>query len=181
LINAFRATLEEVQEAALLLQVSDISNPHHDELNGEVEKILDDLGVKDTPRLKVFNKVDQLDGEQRKSLEALASRNGNGERPPVMVSGLTGEGLEELLRQIDAALPTDPILKLSLHIPLSEGRSLALIHALGRVLHSQVIDSHIDLEAEVPQSIAQRLKLDDFAKLGTSRNESAYQDMRGVN
>ena len=54
LIKAFRATLEEVQEAALLLQVSDISNPRHDELEEEVEKILDDLGVKETPRLRVF-------------------------------------------------------------------------------------------------------------------------------
>src|SRR6516164_453707 len=57
LIAAFRATLEEVQESALLLQVSDISNPHHDELDAEVEKILDDLGVKSTPRLHLFNKV----------------------------------------------------------------------------------------------------------------------------
>ena len=61
LITAFRATLEEVQEAALLLQVSDISNPQHDELDEEVEKILDELGVMGTPRLRVFNKVDQLD------------------------------------------------------------------------------------------------------------------------
>ena len=63
---------------------------------------------------------------------------------------LTGEGLDELLKRIDAALPIDPIVKLSLHMPLTEGRSLALIHALGRVVHSQVNDSHMDLEAEIP-------------------------------
>ena len=181
LIKAFRATLEEVQEAALLLQVSDISNPHHDELEEEVEKILDDLGVKETPRLRVYNKVDQLDAERRHNLEAACRRNGGGEEPPVLVSGLTGEGLDELLRRIDAALPLDPIVKLSLHMPLSEGRSLALIHALGRVLHSQVNDSHMDMEAEVPQSIATRLKLSTFTAEGTSGAGSAYHHVREVN
>lgn len=180
LIAAFRATLEEVQEAALLLQVSDISNPHHDELEEEVEKILDDLGVKETPRLQVFNKVDQLPGERRKNLEAAARRNGGGEEPPVLVSALTGEGLEELLRRIDAALPLDPIVRMSLHVPLSEGRSLALIHALGRVLHSEVSDSHMDMEAEVPQSIARRLKLSTFAAEGTSGAGAAYHNVREV-
>jgi len=180
LIKAFRATLEEVQEAALLLQVSDISNPHHDELEEEVEKILDDLGVKETPRLRVFNKVDQLDAERRGNLEAASRRNG-GDEPPVLVSGLTGEGLDELLRRIDAALPLDPIVKLSLHMPLSEGRSLALIHALGRVLHSHVSDSHMDMEAEVPQSIATRLKLKSYAAAGTSGTPRAYQNATEVN
>src|SRR5499427_184514 len=174
LITAFRATLEEVQEAALLLQVSDVSNPHHEELDAEVEKILADLGVKGTPRLHLFNKVDRLIPEQREQLEAACKRNGGGEEPPVLVSGLTGEGLDDLLRRIDAALPMDPIVKLSLHMPLSEGRSLALIHALGRVLHSEVSDSHMDLEAEVPQSIARRLKLDAFAANGTSGPAPAY-------
>jgi GTPase len=180
LIKAFRATLEEVQEAALLLQVSDISNPRHDELEEEVEKILDDLGVKETPRLRVYNKMDQLDAERRHNLEAACRRNG-GDEPPVLVSGLTGEGLDDLLRRVDTALPLDPIVKLSLHMPLSEGRSLALIHALGRVLHSQVSDSHMDMEAEVPQSIATRLKLSSFAAAGTSGTGSAYHGVRGVN
>jgi GTPase len=180
LITAFRATLEEVQESALLLQVSDVSNPHHDELDAEVEKILDELGVKSTPRLRVFNKVDRLPAEQREELEAACRRNG-GEQPPVLVSGLTGEGLEELLRRIDAALPLDPIVKLSLHMPLSEGRSLALIHALGRVLHSEVTcETHMDLEAEVPQSIARQLKLEAFVAPGTSAGHPAYQEMREV-
>jgi len=181
LITAFRATLEEVREAALLLQVSDISNPHHDELDAEVEKILDDLGVKATPRLRVFNKVDRLHLERCQQLEAASRRNGNAEEPPALVSALTGEGLEELLRRIDAALPLDPIVKLSLHMPLTEGRSLALIHALGRVLHSEVSDpQYMDLEAEVPQSVARRLKLDTFVADGTSQVLGAYQETREV-
>jgi len=93
LITAFRATLEEVQEAALLLQVSDISNPRHEELDVEVEKILDELGVMGRPRLRVFNKVDRLTEAQRQELEA-AWRGTGGGTPPVFVSALTEEGLE---------------------------------------------------------------------------------------
>lgn len=173
LITAFRATLEEVQEAALLLQVSDLSNPRHEELDVEVEKILDELGVKERPRLRVFNKVDRLTEAQRQELEAAWRGNGGG-APPVFVSALTGEGLEELLRRMDVVLPVDPVVKLSLHMPLSEGRSLALIHALGRVLHSRVSESHMDLEAEIPEAIARRLKLDDFVVKGTSQSFPAY-------
>jgi GTP-binding protein HflX len=168
LLTAFRATLEEVQEAALILHVSDVSNPHHAELDEEVDKILNDLGVADRPRLRVFNKVDRLSPEQRAQLvhpKAMGEGNSGG---PVLVSGLTGEGVEELLRRMDAALPVDPVVTLSLRLPLAEGRTLALVHALGRVLHSEVEDSHMLLDAEVPVSIARKLKLSAFAKDGTS-------------
>src|SRR6267142_739073 len=66
LLTAFRATLEEVQEAALILHVSDVSNPHHDELDEEVDKILRELGVDGRPRLRVLNKMDRLTPEDRK-------------------------------------------------------------------------------------------------------------------
>ena len=162
LITAFRATLEEVEEAALLLQVSDISNVHHDELDCEVDKILGELGVLDRPRLHVFNKVDRLTAEQRAEFAAAWTRGG-GTEAPVFVSATTGEGLDELLRRIDVSLPTDPLTTLCLRMPLKEGRSLALIHALGRVLRSEVNDSHMDLEAEIPAAVVRRLKLEKYA------------------
>jgi GTPase len=174
LMTAFRATLEEVQESALILQVSDISNPNHEELEQEVEKILGELGVLQRPRLRVFNKVDRLLAEQREDFAAAWSHETNGDAPPVFVSALTGEGLDELLKRIDGALPVDPVVKLSLHMPLTEGRSLALIHALGRVIHSEVNDSHMDLEAEVPETIARRLKLKDFEMKETLRPSPSY-------
>lgn len=167
LLTAFRATLEEVQEAALILQVSDVSNSHHAELDDEVDKILKDLGVADRPRLCVLNKVDLLTQEQKARLirpNAAGTGTNNG---PVLVSGLTGEGIDDLLKRMDAALPVDPVVTLSLRLPLAEGRTLALIHALGRVLHSEVEDSHMLLDAEVPVSIARKLKLSAFAKDGT--------------
>ena len=169
LLTAFRATLEEVQDAALILHVSDVSNPHHAELDAEVDKILGELGVADTPRLRVFNKVDRLTAEERAPLlhpygMGIGAAGGSG-----LVSALTGEGVEGLLRAMDAALPVDPMVTLSLRLPLAEGRMLALIHALGRVLHSEVRDSHMLMDAEVPASIARSLRLSAYAANGTSR------------
>lgn len=169
LLNAFRATLEEVQEAALILHVSDISNPHHHELNDEVDKILRELGVADRPVLHVYNKIDQLPASERRNLEKRAEGNSGSGDNPVLVSGLTGEGLDELLRRMDTAIPTDPLIALSLRIPLAEGRILAMIHALGRVLRSNVDASHMHMDANVPASIVQRFHLQKFATRGTSR------------
>lgn len=178
LMTAFRATLEEVQEAALILLVSDFSNPHHAELDAEVDRILNELGVAGRSRLRVFNKIDRLTQEQRAALTQSQGANGSGEtKDPcdacIFVSALTGEGVDELLRRMDAALPVDPVVTLSLRLPLSEGRTLSLVHALGRVLHSEIEDSHMLLNAEVPVSIARRLKLNTFAADGTSREARA--------
>jgi len=160
LLTAFRATLEEVQEAALILHVSDVSNPHHDELDEEVDKILLELGVDSRPRLRVLNKMDRLAPEDRKAIANGTERSAGG--APVLVSALTGEGIEELLRRMDAEMPTDPVVTLSIRLPLAEGRTLAMIHALGRVLHSETDDSHMRLDAEVPASIAKRLRLKEY-------------------
>jgi GTP-binding protein HflX len=151
LIAAFRATLEEVQESALILLVTDISNPHHTEQDAEVEKILKELGVADRPRLHVLNKIDRLTPEQTAAL--------NGKQSSSRVSGLTGEGLESLLAHIDQAMPVDPVLHLNFTLPLSNGRAIALVHALGRVLHSEVQDSAMAIEAEIPESVARQLRI----------------------
>ena len=163
LLTAFRATLEEVQEAALILHVSDVSNPHHEELDEEVDKILRELGVDGRPRLSVLNKMDRLTAEERKAVTNGAGKCADTGNAPVLVSALTGDGIEELLRRMDAEMPTDPLVTLSIRMPLAEGRTLAMIHALGRVLHSEIDDSHMRLDAEVPASIAKRLRLKDYS------------------
>ena len=161
LIAAFRATLEEVQEAALILQVTDISNPRHAELDEEVVKILQELGVADRPRLHIFNKIDRLAPEDREEVARIANigtHSGNGAASrSAFVSAETGEGLENLLAQIDAALPIDPITRIRLRLPMSEGRTLAMVHACGRVLSSEATGEQISLEAEVPETLARRL------------------------
>ncbi len=163
LLTAFRATLEEVREAALILHVSDTSNPHHDELDDEVDKILRELGVDGRPRLRVLNKMDRLTPEERRAVTNGAERGAGTGGTLVLVSALTGEGIEELLRRVDAEMPTDPVVTLSIRLPLAEGRTLAMIHALGRVLHSEIDDSHMRLDAEVPASVAKRLRLKEYA------------------
>ena len=167
LLTAFRATLEEVQEAALILHISDVSNPHHAELDDAVDKILKDLGVSDRPKLHVFNKVDRLTPQERAPLLHPYATGAGSSGGPVLVSALTGEGIDELLRRMDAALPVDPVVTLSLRLPLAEGRTLALVHALGRVLRSEVEDSHMLLDAEVPASIARRLRLASYVSKET--------------
>jgi len=172
LLTAFRATLEEVQEAALILMVSDISNPHHEDLDEEVEKILSELGVASRPRLHVLNKIDRLAPGEREVAMRGKEKSSGAVDSPIHVSALTGEGIEELLRRIDAEMPTDPVVTLSIRLPLAEGRTLAMIHALGRVLHSELDDSHMQLDAEVPESIARRLRLSEYAVAGTFRHTS---------
>jgi len=154
LIAAFRATLEEVQEAALIIHVSDISNPHHAEHDAGVLKVLDDLGVRDRLRLNVFNKTDQLSEDDLAALKKSNERRENA----VSTSAVTGAGLDELLVRIDAMMPVDPLVHLHLRIPVSDGRHLSLVHACGRVLQSQVLDGHMDMEAELPESLARRLE-----------------------
>jgi GTPase len=153
LMAAFKATLEEVEEAALILHVTDVSNPAHAEQDAEVEKVLSDLGVADRPRLRVFNKIDRLAPGDVEALGASAPRD------TALVSALTGAGLEQLLRQIDERMPVDPIVHMRFRLPLSDGRALSLVHGLGHVLSSEVEDTNMVVNAEVPESIVRRLGL----------------------
>ena len=151
LLAAFRATLEEVQQASLILHVTDISNPHHAEQDAEVDKVLAQLGVSDRARLHVFNKIDRLDPEAR---QALSVSNGN-----VYVSALNGIGLDDLLQRVDDSMAVDPVRRLHFSVPVADGRTLALVHGLGRVLHSDLRDSKMVIDAEIPESLVRRLRL----------------------
>lgn len=153
LIAAFRATLEEAQQAALILHVTDISNPRHAEQDAEVLKVLADLGVQDRPRLHVLNKIDCLGEEE---VTALQRANGHGQS--VFVSANTGEGLQDLLQRIDEVMPFDPLVKLRLYVPTSDGRTLSIVHGSGRVLHHQISDGYFVLDAEIPESLTRRLE-----------------------
>ncbi len=153
LLAAFRATLEEVQHASLIIQVTDLSNPHHAEQDSEVAKVLSDLGVDDRPRVRVYNKIDRVDSAE---LAAIARKNGN-----VYVSALTGAGFEDLLCRVDESMPVDPVVRRNFFVPLSDGRTLALVHGLGRVLHSEVRGAEVYIQADLPESVARRLRMLD--------------------
>jgi GTP-binding protein HflX len=124
LVAAFRATLEEVLSADLILHVRDISHPETVEQAADVAEILTSLGVgEDTPLIEVWNKLDLVDASQREALAAQASQ-----RPRVLpVSALTGEGVDTLLTLISATLDADRT-EAQLTVPFDQGRKRAWLH-----------------------------------------------------
>ena len=102
IVAAFRATLEEVEEASIILQVVDITHPNAAAQVDVVDKVLADLDVAHKPRILVLNKTDML-GESR-GLSALETRPSGTDVRAVFTSALTGEGLDDLLSEIDAVL-----------------------------------------------------------------------------
>ena len=135
LVAAFRATLEEVTEADLILHVRDIAHPESEAQRRDVETILASLGIDDTggaPRLEVLNKIDLLEPEARSILENRLDRR----RGAVAVSALTGEGLDDLTRAIAAQL-SKPANAVRLTVPLSDGADLAWLYAHGQVLNRE--------------------------------------------
>jgi GTP-binding protein HflX len=150
LVSAFRATLEEVQRAALLLHVSDVSSPIAHEQQRQVEDVLDELGVTSTPRVRVMNKIDLLPETQRRSLIDGAET--------IYVSAAQRLGMERLLAAIDERVQIDSIQRLSIRIPQSEGKLLAQIEARARILARAYRDSAVQMEVEAPESLARVLE-----------------------
>jgi GTP-binding protein HflX len=112
LIAAFRATLEEVLEADLILHVRDIAAPYSEQQKHDVEAVLAELGVEvdghESKIVEVWNKIDLLEGDRRHILAAQGERL---DRPPVLLSARTGEGLEALRRRIGEVLARDHIIR----------------------------------------------------------------------
>jgi len=141
LVAAFRATLEEVIEADLILHVRDISHAETDAQARDVENVLTDLGIDtlsaDGPILEVWNKIDLLGPVMR---EEAASAARWAERQPVCVSAATGEGIEALLRAIDARLGHgDEVIDLV--IPAHEGRLVNWLYEEAEVLDRQALET----------------------------------------
>ncbi len=161
LVKAFRATLEEVVEAKLILHVLDASCPDAAEQTGHVQKVLVEIGVAETPQLLVLNKIDLLPGDQPPEVVAQQILAETSDLVPKRLAGVsarTGAGIEKLLRAIDDLLPLDPIAHVRFAIPAGDGASLSLIHASAEVLSVQYESDVYTLEAMAPQSLRQRLK-----------------------
>lgn len=154
LVSAFRATLEEVQRASLILHVSDASSRLSAEQDAQVEIVLKELEVEKKPRLRVMNKVDLLDEEVAKSLIADAARPGS---KTVYVSAVEGTGLDVLLERIDKLIEEDRVSRVRLRVPQSEGKTLALLEARARIYSREYKDGAVELEVEAPASVLRRL------------------------
>ncbi len=130
LVEAFRATLEEVQEADVVLHVRDVANPDSEAQARDVETVLSELGVtldEGKTVIEVWNKVDLLSEDDREIIEGQARRNGAS-----AVSAVTGECCEALLRRIGGLIDDSPPVEVSLGV--HEGQALAWIYRNGRVL-----------------------------------------------
>ena len=155
LVSAFRATLEEVQRASLILHVSDASSRLSAEQDAQVEIVLKELEAEKRPRLRVMNKVDLMDEEVTENLIADAAREGS---RTVYVSAIEGTGLDHLLERIDKMIEEDQISRVKLRVPQKEGKMLALLEARARIYSRAYKDGAVELEVEAPQSVVRRIR-----------------------
>lgn len=150
LVTSFRATLEEVEQAEVLLHVRDAASTYGDEQKSQVEKVLGELDSLNKPRIEVMNKIDLLEAEERKGLETRSD--------VVAVSARDGDGTGQLLEALDSALHSDPILTAEFRVPQHEGGVLAMLEA-GAVIESRQYEGNlVRLSASGPSSLFGKLR-----------------------
>jgi len=150
LVAAFRATLEEVVEADLLLHVVDASSDGIEEREAAVDSVLKEIGAGERPSLRVLNKADRAGTERLEAL--LSARLG-----AVAVSALAGQGLGELLERVANRLELAPR-RVLLRFEAADTKAIARVYAAGRVLSHEVEDGRVTLEAELPERALARYR-----------------------
>ena len=161
LVEAFKATLEELSYADLLLHVIDTSNPEWREQADVVEKLIVELGAEQTPRIEVFNKIDRCPGEILPHGEDIVS-----------VSARTGQGLDELLQKIGDRLDTGAQ-KVVLHIPYDKGGIVDLLHREAKV---ERVDYGESIEVEAICTPVQLGRLKDYIVSGWTPPKEFWED-----
>lgn len=150
LITSFRATLEEVERAEVLVHVRDASSPIRDEQKTQVEKVLAELGATTKPVIEVLNKIDLVPPQDLNYV--------SGNRDAIAVSALQKAGLEQLLLAIDAALVKDPLIECRFRLPQSEGAILAALEG-GAIIEDKRFEGNlVYLQAKGPGSLLNRYR-----------------------
>jgi GTPase len=152
LIAAFRATLEEVIQAQLLLHVIDSSSEEAEEQIDAVQETIRDLGVADKPVISVLNKMDLLQNGQL-MLQSFRNRLEN----VVAVSAETGEGIEDLKNKIVQML-SGFWQRLSLSIPNDQQSLISLLHEQGKIYNKTDVNGRVELDVEVPKKLAEKIR-----------------------
>ncbi|KPL26603.1 MAG: hypothetical protein AMJ72_12385 [Acidithiobacillales bacterium SM1_46] len=147
---AFRATLEEMNYADLLVEIVDISSPNRTEELNTTERVLADLGLGGMARILVWNKIDQLDGVPARDVQTPSGH------PQVEVSALTGEGIEALLLEIERLLTGDYVLDTFL-ISYDQLEQLSELHRRAQIVSERYEESGLRVTARVPPDMATRL------------------------
>jgi GTP-binding protein HflX len=153
LVAAFRATLEEVAGADLLLHVIDASTPERERQMAAVRSVLSEVGAESVPMVAVFNKCDRLDQGERGRLRALHAG-------ALCVSAVTGEGREDLISAMEAQLALDTArvtLEFSTGDDQTHGR-IAQLYRIGRILRHVTTDGRVSIEAELPRRLVDRFR-----------------------
>jgi GTP-binding protein HflX len=160
LVKAFRATLEEVVEAELLLHVVDASSPEAELQTAHVLETLTEIGAGTTLQILVLNKVDKIPGDPDTASIARRILSDPDHQPAgaVAISALTGAGFEDLLRKIDETLAVDPLSACVFLFPISDGGPLHTLHENGRVTAVRYTGESCEVEAMVPASVKRRLE-----------------------
>ena len=150
LVDAFRATLEEVGQADLLLHVMDASAEDLTEREAAVEAVLGEIGAADAPRIPVLNKADQIGEARAAALQA--ARPGS-----VVVSAKTGEGIDGLKSALATRLELSPR-TVSLRFAARDARGIAGVYTAGRVVAHEVDGDEVRLQAELPERLIERYR-----------------------
>ena len=156
LVAAFRATLEEINEAAVIVHVVDVTHPNAPEHMATVDEVLADLAVDDKPIIIALNKVDRCGAAGVPSLDELRLDLELAD-DAVAISGHTGQGLDELIAAIEAALDEEkhPV-RLTVVIPYSRGDLVDQFHRLGQVTDSAYEETGTRLTGRLPAAMADR-------------------------
>ncbi|MEW6726178.1 MAG: GTPase HflX [Bacillota bacterium] len=146
LVAAFRATLEEVTEADLLLHVADVSHPDVEKQIAAVDEVLASLGVLDKPTILVLNKIDRIP-----DAELIVA-----DRPTVKVSAREGTNLDVLKEEIVKGLALRRVVR-TYTVPYEDGQTLSLLHEKGDVLEKEYLEEGVKVIVSIPWSLSQRL------------------------
>ena len=157
LVAAFRATLEELESADLLLLVTDASHPHHEQQDLAVESLLETLSLASTPRIHVWNKIDLPEAAQVRR-RAIASDASTVFPREAAVSARTGEGLSELLRLIDESLGKDPVVEADFEFSPADKKRIALVHSSGTVLSTRFANNRVYIRARITESQKRKIQ-----------------------
>jgi GTP-binding protein HflX len=157
LVAAFRATLEEVISADLIVHVRDIAHPDSDAQRDDVEQVLAEIGA-DAPRVEAWNKLDRLDPEQRQQIEADAAKRDD----VALISALSGEGVEALKRLMSDRLTAANRVR-HVEVEIGDGAAAAWLHEHGEVLAETFGDERIAYDVRLSDRDWDRFQARSFA------------------
>ena len=157
LVKAFRATLEEVTEAAMILHVVDAASAHRREQMREVDRLLTELGAHEKPQVLVLNKTDLIGPEAARAFVE-SEKTAGGRAGVVAISARERSGLGELAQAIEAGLPADPLQVCRFRFPHGRGELLSFLYEHARVIERRDEEDAVEVVVEAAESVRRRLE-----------------------